>query len=138
MRHNGGNLRSDRGKNLRSDQELSDQELRSFSLEEMLLTRKNYKIIFCFAFILEAFKVALILLFKWDLTDWWNYSSLYFHINIDCSIRASFFIDPCCFCGSCYFYAFVEKKDCSVGESHWLRGGKFLLNKVKCVKRRAK
>ncbi|WP_273755556.1 hypothetical protein [Bartonella sp. MM73XJBT.G] len=74
MRHNGGNLRSDRGRNSRSDQELSDQELRSFSLEEMLLTRKNYKIIFCFAFILEAFKGVLVLLFKWDLTDWWNYS----------------------------------------------------------------
>ncbi|WP_273758527.1 hypothetical protein [Bartonella sp. AU55XJBT] len=61
MRHQGGHS-------------ISDEEQRSFSLEKAFLTRKNYKIIFCFAFILEAFKVALFMLFEWDLTGWWNYS----------------------------------------------------------------
>ncbi|WP_246046879.1 hypothetical protein [Bartonella mastomydis] len=69
MKRNGGNLMSNRGKNSRSA-----QELRAFSLAEAFLTRKNYKVIFCLAFILEAFKVALALVFEWDLTGWWNYS----------------------------------------------------------------
>ncbi|WP_254492408.1 hypothetical protein [Bartonella sp. B1099] len=74
MKRNGGNLISNRGKNSRSDQKPSNQELRAFSLAETFLTRKNYKVIFCLAFILEAFKVALALVFEWDLTGWWNYS----------------------------------------------------------------
>ncbi|WP_246744206.1 hypothetical protein [Bartonella grahamii] len=50
-----------------------DEEPRSFSLEEAFLTRKNYKVIFCIAFIVAAFKVAFFMFFKWDLTEWWNY-----------------------------------------------------------------
>ncbi|UNF28852.1 hypothetical protein MNL13_06505 [Bartonella krasnovii] len=110
MRHNGGNLRSDRGKNLRSDQELSDQELRSFSLEEMLLTRKNYKIIFCFAFILEAFKVALILLFKWDLTDWWNYSLFIFILILIVLSVLLFLLIPVAFVVRVIFTHLLKKK----------------------------
>ncbi|UNF51782.1 hypothetical protein MNL02_06935 [Bartonella krasnovii] len=102
MRHNGGNLRS--------DQELSDQELRSFSLEEMLLTRKNYKIIFCFAFILEAFKVALILLFKWDLTDWWNYSLFIFILILIVLSVLLFLLIPVAFVVRVIFTHLLKKK----------------------------
>ncbi|WP_375640310.1 MULTISPECIES: hypothetical protein [unclassified Bartonella] len=36
-----------------------DEEPRSFSLEEAFLTRKNYKVIFCIAFIVAALRMAL-------------------------------------------------------------------------------
>ncbi|WP_273718933.1 MULTISPECIES: hypothetical protein [Bartonella] len=61
MRHQGGHS-------------ISDEEQRSFSLEKAFLTRKNYIVIFCITFMIEAFKIVLVLLFEWDLTGWWNYS----------------------------------------------------------------
>ncbi|QEE09795.1 hypothetical protein D1093_09565 [Bartonella kosoyi] len=53
---------------------ISSKEPRFFSFKEAFLTRKNYKVIFCITFMIEAFKIALVLLFEWDLTGWWNYS----------------------------------------------------------------
>ncbi|WP_375658637.1 hypothetical protein [Bartonella sp. MR30HLJHH] len=49
-----------------------DEEPRSFSLEEAFLTRKNYKVIFCIAFIVAALKTALFVLIPlgWKLAEW--------------------------------------------------------------------
>ncbi|WP_375653562.1 MULTISPECIES: hypothetical protein [unclassified Bartonella] len=50
-----------------------DEELRSFSLEEAFLTSKNYKVIFCIAFIVAALRTALLFLLmwlEWKLAGW--------------------------------------------------------------------
>ncbi|WP_208440005.1 hypothetical protein [Bartonella raoultii] len=102
MRHNGGNSRSDK--------KPSDQKLRDFSLEKTFLTRKNYKVIFCFAFILEAFKVALVLLFDWDLTDWWNYSLFIFIFILIVLSALLFLLIPVVFVVRVIFTHLLKKK----------------------------
>ncbi|WP_375636897.1 MULTISPECIES: hypothetical protein [unclassified Bartonella] len=50
-----------------------DEEPRSFSLEETFLTSKNYKVIFCIAFIVSALRTALLFLLmwlEWKLAGW--------------------------------------------------------------------
>ncbi|WP_375610221.1 MULTISPECIES: hypothetical protein [unclassified Bartonella] len=53
-----------------------DKEPRSFSLEEAFLTSKNYKVIFCIAFIVAALRTALLfvpMLLGWKLAEWEGY-----------------------------------------------------------------
>ncbi|EJF87761.1 hypothetical protein [Bartonella rattimassiliensis] len=49
-----------------------DQELRSFSLEETFLTSKNYKVIFCIAFVISILRTVLFvsILLGWKLIGW--------------------------------------------------------------------
>ncbi|WP_375607084.1 hypothetical protein [Bartonella sp. AC142YNZD] len=50
-----------------------DKEPRSFALEEAFLTSKNYKVIFCIAFIVAALRTALRfvpMLLGWKLVEW--------------------------------------------------------------------
>ncbi|WP_375685035.1 hypothetical protein [Bartonella sp. TT110JLCBS] len=97
-----------------------DEELRSFSLEEAFLTRKNYKVIFCIAFIVAALRMALrfvSMLLGWEVGGvgrGCRGSSL---VNYGAYIMVYFFVYPCCLCGSYHFHGSVERKDRYVGAS---------------------
>ncbi|WP_142416083.1 hypothetical protein [Bartonella massiliensis] len=105
MRHNGGNSLSERGKS-----SLSQWKPRAFSLEEAFLTRKNYKIIFCLAFILEAFRMTLIMLFEWDLTGWWNYSLFILTLMLGFISVLLFILIPVAFVVRVIFTRLLKKK----------------------------
>ncbi|WP_039758332.1 hypothetical protein [Bartonella queenslandensis] len=97
MRDNGGNA-------------ISDKEPRFFSLEETFLTRKNYKVIFCITFIIEAFMIALVLLFEWDLTGWWHYILFILTLILGFMSALLFLLIPVAFMVRIIFTRLLKKK----------------------------
>ncbi|WP_212112413.1 hypothetical protein [Bartonella queenslandensis] len=97
---------------MRSDEQNAalDRKPRSFSIEETFLTSKNYKVIFCIAFMIEAFKIALILLFEWDLTGWWNYSLFILTLILGFISTLLFLLIPVGFLVRIIFTRLLQKK----------------------------
>lgn len=108
MRDNGGNA-------------ISDKEPRFFSLEETFLTRKNYKVLFCITFIIEAFMIALVLLFEWDLTGWWNYSLFIFTLILAFISALLFLLIPVAFVVRVIFTYLLKKKIDQLDQAIWKR-----------------
>ncbi|WP_375656419.1 hypothetical protein [Bartonella sp. CM120XJJH] len=96
-----------------------DEEPRSFSLEEAFLTRKNYKVIFCIAFIISAFKVALFIFFEWDLTEWWNYILFILTLILGFISTLLFLLIPVVFVVRIIFTRLLEKKIDKLDQEIW-------------------
>ncbi|WP_375652757.1 hypothetical protein [Bartonella sp. MR110HLJHH] len=98
-----------------------DEEPRSFSLEEAFLTSKNYKIIFCIAFIISAFKVALFIFFEWDLTEWWNYILFILTLILGFISALLFVLIPVAFVVRIIFTRLLKKKIDKLEQTIWKR-----------------
>ncbi|WP_396584029.1 hypothetical protein [Bartonella grahamii] len=100
---------------------LLDEEPRSFSLEEAFLTRKNYKVIFCIAFIITAFKVAFFMFFEWDLTGWWNYILFILALILGFISMLLFVLIPVAFVVRIIFTRLLKKKIDKLDQEIWQR-----------------
>ncbi|WP_330168150.1 hypothetical protein [Bartonella grahamii] len=98
-----------------------DEKPRSFALEEAFLTRKNYKVIFCIAFIISAFKVALFIFFEWDLTEWWNYILFILILILGFILTLIFLFIPVAFGVRIIFTVLLEKKINKLEQAIWQR-----------------
>ncbi|WP_375673235.1 hypothetical protein [Bartonella sp. TS82HLJMH] len=98
-----------------------DEEPRSFSLEEAFLTSKNYKIIFCIAFIITAFKVALFIFFEWDLTEWSNYILFILTLILGFISVLLFVFIPVAFVVRIIFTRLLKKKIDKLDQAIWQR-----------------
>ncbi|WP_375666996.1 MULTISPECIES: hypothetical protein [unclassified Bartonella] len=96
-----------------------DKEPRSFALEEAFLTRKNYKVIFCIAFIITAFKVALVIFFKWDLTEWSNYILFILTLILGFISMLLFVLIPVVFVVRIIFTRLLKKKIDKLDQALW-------------------
>ncbi|WP_375653556.1 MULTISPECIES: hypothetical protein [unclassified Bartonella] len=98
-----------------------DEELRSFSLEEAFLTSKNYKVIFCIAFIVSAFTMAFFMFFKWDLTGWWNYILFILTLILVFISALLFVLIPVAFVVGIIFTRLLQKKIDKLDQEIWQR-----------------
>ncbi|WP_375626436.1 MULTISPECIES: hypothetical protein [unclassified Bartonella] len=98
-----------------------DEEPRSFSLEEAFLTSKNYKVIFCIAFIISAFKVALVIFFEWDLTEWSNYILFILTLILGFISTLLFVLIPVAFVVRIIFTRLLKKKIKQLDQEIWQR-----------------
>ncbi|WP_375610222.1 MULTISPECIES: hypothetical protein [unclassified Bartonella] len=98
-----------------------DEELRSFSLEEAFLTSKNYKVIFCIAFIVSAFIMAFFMFFKWDLTGWWNYILFILTLILVFISALLFVLIPVAFVVGIIFTRLLKKKIDKLDQEIWQR-----------------
>ncbi|WP_375679577.1 hypothetical protein [Bartonella sp. AP7XZML] len=98
-----------------------DEELRSFSLEEAFLTSKNYKVIFCIAFIVSAFIMAFFMFFKWDLTGWWNYILFILTLILVFISALLFVLIPVAFVVRIIFTRLLKKKIEQLEQAIWQR-----------------
>ncbi|WP_375660978.1 hypothetical protein [Bartonella sp. CL71SXKL] len=97
------------------------EEPRSFSLEEAFLTSKNYKVIFCIAFIITAFKVALVIFFEWDLTEWSNYILFILTLILGFISMLLFVLIPVAFVVRIIFTRLLKKKIDKLDQEIWQR-----------------
>ncbi|WP_375693087.1 MULTISPECIES: hypothetical protein [unclassified Bartonella] len=98
-----------------------DKEPRTFALEEAFLTRKNYKVIFCIAFIVAAFTMAFFMFFKWDLTGWWNYILFILTLILVFISALLFVLIPVAFVVRIIFTRLLKKKIEQLDQEIWQR-----------------
>ncbi|WP_375639125.1 hypothetical protein [Bartonella sp. MF74HXZ] len=97
---------------------LLDEEPRSFSLEEAFLTRKNYKVIFCIAFIVVTLRMVFFVL-MWR--EWkGNVIAALFSIG-EFILDLTFVLIPVAFVVRIIFTRLLKKKIDKLEQTIWKR-----------------
>ncbi|WP_375656418.1 hypothetical protein [Bartonella sp. CM120XJJH] len=101
-----------------------DEEPRSFSLEEAFLTSKNYKVIFCIAFIVAALRTALLFLLmwlEWKLAGWEGDVVAALLLIMELISTLLFVLIPVAFGVRIIFTRLLEKKIDKLDQEIWKR-----------------
>ncbi|WP_375663572.1 hypothetical protein [Bartonella sp. CL63NXGY] len=100
-----------------------DKEPRSFALEEAFLTSKNYKVIFCIAFIVAALRTVLFIpiLLGWKLAEWEGYVVAALLLIMELISEFIFVLIPVAFVVRIIFTRLLKKKIDKLDQALWKR-----------------
>ncbi|WP_375647064.1 hypothetical protein [Bartonella sp. AA56HLJMS] len=100
-----------------------DKEPRSFSLEEAFLTSKNYKVIFCIAFIVAALRTALFIpmWLEWKLAGWEGDVITVLFCIVQVILDLIFVLIPVAFVVRIIFTRLLKKKIDMLDQEIWQR-----------------
>ncbi|WP_375684590.1 hypothetical protein [Bartonella sp. AP1QHHD] len=100
-----------------------DKEPRTFSLEEAFLTSKNYKVIFCIAFIVAALRTALFIpmLLEWKLAGWEGDVITILFCIVQVILDLIFVLIPVAFVVRIIFTRLLKKKIEQLDQALWKR-----------------
>ncbi|WP_330169230.1 hypothetical protein [Bartonella grahamii] len=102
-----------------------DEKPRSFALEEAFLTRKNYKVIFCIAFIISVFRTVpfVPMLLEFKLTEWEGniVIAFFFILQFIFEFLLIFILVAVAFLVRIIFTVLLEKKIDKLEQAIWQR-----------------